>query len=99
MKTPRELMTTPRELTHRDWWLGMADLASAGAAVTASRLERVHLSIADETFDILARIPVTRPVSQRVRQLHHGISALSYRSVSAGATAVNQWLGSQVSKD
>ncbi|BES73798.1 hypothetical protein RE428_48160 [Marinobacter nanhaiticus D15-8W] len=92
-------MMAPKELTHRDWWLGMADLASAGAAATAGRLEQVHLSIADETFNVLARIPVTRPVSQRVRQIHHGISTLSYRSVSAGALAFNMWLARQVSKD
>ena len=91
-------MTTRNEPSHREWWLGMADLASAGAAVTATRLEKVHLSIADETFNILGRIPVTRPVSQRVRQLHHGISVLSYRSVSLGASTVNRWLKSMVSK-
>lgn len=91
-------MTLRKEITHRDWWLGIMDLASAGTAVTAARLETVHLSIADETFNVLARIPVTRPVSQRVRKIHHGISALSYRSVSAGASTLNEWLQLQVSK-
>lgn len=76
-----------------DWWLGVADLLSAGTAVTAARLEKVHLSIADETFNVLARIPVTRPVSEPVRQLHHGIAALSYRSVSQGAHWLNRQVG------
>lgn len=91
-------MTTRKELSHREWWLSLADLASAGTAVTATRLEKVHLSIADETFNVLARVPVTRPVSQRVRQIHHGISALSYRTVSASASSINSWLRAQVGK-
>lgn len=76
-----------------DWWRGVADVISAGTAVTAARLEKVHLSIADETFNVLARIPVTRPVSEPVRQLHHGIATLSYRSVSNAAHLLNQWVG------
>ncbi|TBW56427.1 hypothetical protein EZI54_09000 [Marinobacter halodurans] len=76
------------------WWRGVADLASAGAEVTARRLEGVHLSIADETFDVLARIPVTRPFSEPVRRVHHGIAALSYRCVALGARGLNQWVRS-----
>ncbi|WP_148864702.1 hypothetical protein [Marinobacter fonticola] len=85
------MKTTP-PVSRRDWWLGVIDLTTAGVDVTATRLEAVHLSIADETFNILARIPVTRPVSQRVRQLHHGISTVSYRTVSGTARTLNSWL-------
>ncbi|MDX1456559.1 MAG: hypothetical protein R3276_03165 [Marinobacter sp.] len=65
-----------------DWWLGVTDVLANGLAHGAEKAQRVHLSIADETFNILARIPVTRPVSEPVRKMHHGISRLSYGSVS-----------------
>lgn len=64
------------------WWSGMTEVLAAGMAEGSVRIERVHLAIADESFNILARIPVTRPVSNPVRRLHHGISRLSYRSVA-----------------
>ena len=71
------------------WWSGFADLVTAGAAETAQRLEQVHLSIADETFNILAAVPVTRPVSEQVRKVHHGISRCSYRGVALGVKGLN----------
>ncbi|MDX1757360.1 MAG: hypothetical protein R3175_14985 [Marinobacter sp.] len=71
------------------WWLGVTDLMANGLAHGAEKVQRAHLSIADESFNVLARIPVTRPVSEPVRAMHHGISRLSYGSVSrvAGALA------------
>ncbi|MEQ5835894.1 hypothetical protein [Marinobacter sp. NFXS9] len=88
------MKTTQRPESPGIWWRGVADLASASAEVTARRLEGVHRSIADETFDVLARIPVTRPFSEPVRRIHHGIAALSYRSVALGARGLNQWVRS-----
>ncbi|WP_197025626.1 hypothetical protein [Marinobacter sp. HL-58] len=73
---------------NRNWWAGVADIAATGLNHGASKLERVHLSIADETFDILQRVPVTRPWSEGVRHIHHGISRLSYRSVSLVASSL-----------
>ena len=73
----------------RRWWLGMGDLLTQGASHSAIKLERVHLAIADETFGILERVPVTRPWSRLVRVSHHGISRLSYRSVSLAAAGLS----------
>ncbi|MFN2360632.1 MAG: hypothetical protein ABR522_06085 [Marinobacter sp.] len=72
----------------RNWWAGVADIAATGISHGALKLERVHLSIADETFDILQRVPVTRPWSEAVRSVHHGISRLSYRGVSLLASGL-----------
>lgn len=72
----------------RIWWAGVADMAASGLAHGSLKLERVHLSIADETFNILQQVPVTRAWSERVRTIHHGVSRLSYRSVSLAATGV-----------
>lgn len=70
-----------KQQANRDWWLGVGHMVSHGLAEGASKAQRVHLAIADETFDVLARIPVTRPVSEQVRGLHHGISRACYGTV------------------
>ena len=75
-------MTTETTGRNRRWWFGVADLAGVSLEEAALGLERIHLSIADETFNVLEAIPVTRPVSEPVRLMHHGISRLSYRSVA-----------------
>lgn len=71
-----------------NWWAGVADVAASGINHGALKLERVHLSIADEAFNLLRQVPVTRPWSERIRTIHHGISRLSYRSVSLAATGL-----------
>ena len=76
------------------WWLGMADMLTQGVGHGVMKLERVHLAIADETFGILERVPVTQPWSRVARVSHHGISRLCYRSVSLAATGVGLALGS-----
>lgn len=78
------------EHSNQDWWRGVGDLTTIGLVEGAERLENVHLSIADETFNILASIPVTRPVSERVRGIHHGIARFCYRSVATGGRAANR---------
>ncbi|MDX1588734.1 MAG: hypothetical protein R3296_07325 [Oleiphilaceae bacterium] len=75
------------------WWLGLTDLGSQSLTQGALGVERMHLSIADETFDILARIPTTRPYSEPVRVLHHGISTLCYRSVAGVGRLLSRQLG------
>ncbi|MEX0603240.1 MAG: hypothetical protein WD623_00125 [Marinobacter sp.] len=75
------------------WWLGVLDVSATGVAEGALRLERVHHAIADESFNILARIPVTRPISEPVRVIHHGISRLSYRSVAYIAAGAQKLSG------
>ena len=83
-------MTEDRQTqTSQDWWLGLADLLTVSVAEGARGIERFHLSIADETFNVLARIPITQPVSEPVRVIHHRISRLCYRSVSEMARAGN----------
>lgn len=77
------------------WWLGFLDVSATAVAEGALRLERVHHAIADESFNILARIPVTRPVSEPVRVIHHGISSLSYRTVAYIATSAQKLSGLQ----
>lgn len=67
------------------WWLGASHLLANGLAHGAQKAQRVHLAIADESFGVLARIPVTRPVSEPVRMLHHGIARLCYGSVAVAA--------------
>ena len=77
------------------WWLGILDVTTTGVAAGSLRLERVHHAIADESFNVLARIPVIRPVSEPVRVIHHGISSLSYRSVAGIATTIQKFSGRQ----
>ncbi len=45
-------MKTGKEQGH-EWWLGLADIVTHGVAQGVYKLERVHLSIADETFNVL----------------------------------------------
>jgi len=73
-----------------NWWIGVADVVASGLTHGAVKVERAHLSIADETFNILQQVPVTRPWSESVRHVHHGISRLSYRSVSLLAAGLGQ---------
>ncbi|MBL3556011.1 MULTISPECIES: hypothetical protein [Marinobacter] len=71
-----------------NWWIGVADIAASGINHGALKLERVHLAIADETFNVLKQVPVTRPWSEGIRTIHHGIARLSYRSVSLVAASL-----------
>ena len=64
------------------WWLSVADLLAHGVHHGAVKLQRVHLSVADESFRILESVPVTRPGARMVRVWHHSISRLSYGSVA-----------------
>lgn len=72
----------------KHWWLGVADLMGHGLYHGSEKLERVHLSIAEESFRVLDRIPVTRPWSRSVREVHHGVSRLSYRSIALAARSL-----------
>lgn len=86
-------MTSEPSRHNARWWFGVADLAGISVAEAAVGLERIHLSIADETFRILETIPVVRPVSVPVRLMHHGISRVSYRSVAFAGRALNAAAG------
>ncbi len=79
---------TATEQTQADWWRGVTEVLAHGLAHGARKAQRAHLSIADETFNILARIPVTRPVSEPVRSMHHGIAGLSYGAVATVASGL-----------
>ncbi|MEP1540919.1 MAG: hypothetical protein ABJM11_01030 [Marinobacter sp.] len=68
----------------------MADIGASGINHGALKLERVHLSIADETFNVLRQVPVTRPWSETIRVVHHGIARVSYRSVSLVAARLGR---------
>ena len=54
------------------------------------KLQRVHLSVAEESFRILEAVPVTRSGARVVRVWHHGISRLSYGSVAMAGAAVTR---------
>ena len=43
---------------NRNWWAGVADITASGLNHGALKVERIHLSIADETFNILQRVPI-----------------------------------------
>ncbi|MDP4547683.1 MAG: hypothetical protein ABJM19_00685 [Marinobacter sp.] len=75
------------------WWRGLADVLGHGLQHGATKLRRVHLSVADETFRALDVIPVVRPVNRTVRACHHGISKLSYSSVSCAGRVVVELAG------
>ena len=75
------------------WWLGAADIVAVGVAEGASRIGRAHIAIADESFDLLSRFEVTRPVSESVRVVHHGISRLCYGSIGLAARAAQRATG------
>jgi len=74
----------------KDWWLGVADMASVGLTESARSAERVHIAIADETFNVLREIPVTSPVSEPVRSIHHGIAKFCYRSVAQAGESLSK---------
>ena len=76
--------------TNRQWWLGVADLGTTALHEGSKGIQRVHLSIADETFNVLEQIPVTRPFSEPVRSVHHGVSRLVYGAVSVSSRMVNE---------
>lgn len=92
-------MSEHNEQQNRQWWLGFLDLASESTAVVADRLERVHMSIADETFDILERVPATRPVSEPIRDIHHGVFRLSYGAVAFSARSINRFVRAGLQKN
>ncbi len=75
------------------WWLGLVDLLAHGVQHGAVKLQRVHLSVAEESFRILETVPVTRPGARVVRVWHHGISRLSYGSVVLAGAAVARAAG------
>lgn len=77
-----------RNEQQRNWWLGLADMVAEGAGHGALKLERIHLAIADESFGILERVPVTQPWARVVRVSHHGISRLCYGAVRTGAQGI-----------
>ena len=70
------------QTTSYHWWLGLAHIAAIGLEEGTRKVKRVHLAISDESFNILARIPVTRPVSEPVRFLHHGITRFWYGTLT-----------------
>ena len=72
------------------WWLDLVDLLAHGVQHGAVKLQRVHLSVAEESFRILEAVPVTRPGARVVRGWHHGISRLSYGSVAMAGAAVTR---------
>lgn len=74
-----------------DWWLGLTDVLAHGVGHGAEKLERIHLSIADESFNVLRQIPVTRPWSETVRVVHHGISRVAYGSVARAARGLGRF--------
>lgn len=74
----------------KHWWLGVADLLGTGLHHGADKLERVHLSLADETFNILERVPVTRRWSIATREVHHSVSRTSYRAVGMAADGLGR---------
>lgn len=78
------------------WWLSVADLVSHGVQHGAVKLQRVHLSVAEESFRILESVPVTRPGARVVRVWHHGISRLSYGSVAMAGQLVTTLTGRQL---
>lgn len=80
----QSLIDRPAEKDERmAWWLGLTDLGGQSLTHLVLGVERAHLAIADETFNALAQIPITKPVSEPVRSVHHGISRLCYRSLAA----------------
>lgn len=72
------------------WWLDLVDLLAHGVQHGAVKLQRVHLSVAEESFRILEAVPVTRSGARVVRVWHHGISRLSYGSVAMAGAAVTR---------
>ncbi len=69
------------------WWLGVADLLAHGVQHGVVKLQRIHLSVADESFRVLEAIPATRHSSRIVRVCHHEISRLSYTGLSLAGRA------------
>lgn len=72
----------------KDWWLGMADLLASGSGHGVEKIKRVHLAIADESFQALDAFAVTRPWARVVKQSHDGISGLCYGAVQLGFQSI-----------
>ena len=71
------------------WWVGLTDIVTMGAVHTAAVAERMHIAIADETFQVLNAVPVVRMVSQPAQRMHHGIARFCYSGVGLASIATN----------
>ncbi|QSP95373.1 hypothetical protein LPB19_02830 [Marinobacter salinisoli] len=92
-------MNNPDKQNQLDWWLGLADMLAEGTGHGVQKLERVHLSIADESFHVLEAIPITRPWARVVKSSHHGIARVCYGVVKLGARSVSAATAAMVKKD
>ncbi|MDI9244246.1 hypothetical protein [Marinobacter sp. CHS3-4] len=72
----------------RDWWLGVADLLATGSGHGVEKIQRIHLAIADESFQALDAFVVTRPWARVVKRSHDGISSLCYGAVRLGIQSI-----------
>ena len=72
-----------------DWWLGLTDVVTMGAVYTTAVAERMHIAIADETFQVLNAVPVVRMVSRPAQRVHHGIARFCYSGVGLAGIATN----------
>ncbi len=70
-------------LTHEQLG-GLIDLTDVAFQEAVRVVERTHRAIANEPFEILQKIPVTAPVSEVVRQVHEGVTELTYSMVKGG---------------
>jgi hypothetical protein len=72
----------------QDWWLGVADVLASGSGHGVEKIKRVHLAIADESFQALDAFAVTRPWARVVKRSHDGISSLCYGAVRLSVQSV-----------
>ncbi len=67
---------------------GSVDLADTAFEQAVNHIEKIHLAIADEPFQVLDKVPVMRQVSGAVHRVHDDISSLNYQLVRVGGQTV-----------
>jgi len=67
---------------------GALDLMASGFEKTVDAVEKVHLSIAKESHDILKQIPMVESVSSVVDKTHIGVTETIYGSIRQGGKLI-----------
>jgi pimeloyl-ACP methyl ester carboxylesterase len=69
---------------------GTMHALGAGFDQVVNTVQRVHLSIANEPFTVLEKVPVTRHASLAVKEIHHGIANVVYDALKLGSRLAQQ---------
>ncbi|MBU6950401.1 triacylglycerol lipase [Hahella sp. HN01] len=83
-------VAAPEAAVWRDGRLaaGVVDLLADGYLQTVGAVESMHRAIARDPHEVLARIPIVRPVARVVDETHKGVAGVVYGSLKLGGKLV-----------